>query len=494
MDFALTERGNSGLVDQFWEQWTKHKDLLYRCCLRLMNFNPADAEDALSRAMVKAWEKLQKFEGKITNFKAWSIKLTRNLCIDIIRERSRGLMGVESIEWVGDTDEMAMASSVELPESFLEREERSIQIRLAIADLPETLRGTVILHFYEELTHTEIAKRQGISYNNVSRRIYMAKKKLKEKLSDYFLGTGEKVSVTAGYGQKLSTQRKYGEKQQRIELEERKGLETGTKELECDRAIFDRYSISLSLHHPINPSPHHPITPSPHYPITPSPHHPITSSQEVVEKSEFIDTCVELGDNVGQTIEETATVSVEVERDRVVEVEQPEYVESVVESRNQVNQKIQETATELAEVEGVEVVEVEKDGCVESSVESKDNRDIQKINNLIQQFYRTASKSEQKSLFLYHPRAEKISSLLPFACCLSTASKSYLKKSLPYCLSREQMRWLRLYVMWTSLTGDNTKYGLSSQLMAEMKLFLNLRSSLKDIQCSWDRALMDTGG
>ncbi|NEN87650.1 MAG: sigma-70 family RNA polymerase sigma factor [Okeania sp. SIO3H1] len=484
MDFALTKRSNSGLVDQFWEQWTEHEDMLYWCCLRLMNSNRTDAEDALSLAALKAWEKVQKFEGKITNFKAWSIKLTRNLCIDIIRERSRGAIGVESIECVDDTEEMVIASSVESPESFLEREERSIKIRRAITDLPETLRETFILHFYEELTHTEIAERQGICYNNVSRRIYVAKKKLKQKLSDYFLGTGEKVSVTAGYGRKLSTQRKYEEKQQIIESEERKGLETGTKELECDRAIFD----SLSLHHPIAP-----ITSSPDHPITSLPHHLITPSQEV-EKSEFMDSSVELGDNVGQTIQEVATVLVEVGGDRVVEGEKQEYVESIVESREQVDQKIQETATELAEVESDRVVEAKKDGCVESSVGSKDNRDIQKINNFIQPFYRTASKGEQKSFFLYHPRSEKISSLLSVTCCISTASKSYHKKSFSCWLSREQMRWLRSYVMWWSLTGDNTHSGLISRLMGEVKLFPNVESSLEDIQWMWDRSLMDTGG
>ena len=171
MDFALTERGNSDLVCQFWQQWNEHREVLYRCCLRLMNSNPMDAEDALSQAMLKAWEKVQKFEGKITNFRAWLIQLTRNLCIDICRKHSRGTTGVENIEWVADTEEMGMVSSVESPESCLEREERYIQIRRAIADLSETLRETFILHFYEELTHKEIAERQGISYDNVCRRI-----------------------------------------------------------------------------------------------------------------------------------------------------------------------------------------------------------------------------------------------------------------------------------------------------------------------------------
>ena len=184
------------ILQEFWQQWENHREALYRCCLRLMNSNPTDAEDALSRAMLKAWEKVQKFSGKIDNFKAWLIQLARNLCIDIIRERSRGPAGVEDIERAGTGGEIETASSVETPEQALERSERSLEVRRAIADLPQKLRDTFVLHFYEELTNPEIAERLGISYDSVCKRISRARKKLKEKLSGYFQGeeaTGTRV-------------------------------------------------------------------------------------------------------------------------------------------------------------------------------------------------------------------------------------------------------------------------------------------------------------
>jgi len=41
--------------------------------------------------MLKALEKVQKYEvGEIANFTAWLTTLTRNLCVDIYRERDRG--------------------------------------------------------------------------------------------------------------------------------------------------------------------------------------------------------------------------------------------------------------------------------------------------------------------------------------------------------------------------------------------------------------------
>ena len=184
---AVTD--SDDMVSQFWQVWQDMHDQLYGCCLKMMNSNRADAEDALSRAMLKAWEKVQKFGGKIANLKAWLYRLTRNFCLDIIEENSRRAAGVESIEWMSNTEEMSTAARVECPESVLEREERCDRIRGAIASLPERLRNTFILHFYEQRSHTEIAEQQGISYQNVCKRISLARKQLKEKLSGYFRGT-----------------------------------------------------------------------------------------------------------------------------------------------------------------------------------------------------------------------------------------------------------------------------------------------------------------
>ncbi|NEN87604.1 MAG: sigma-70 family RNA polymerase sigma factor [Okeania sp. SIO3H1] len=194
-DNTLIESESSDIISQFWQQWQESQDQLYRCCLKMMNSNRADAEDALSRAMLKAWEKVQKFGDEIANLKAWLYRVTRNFCLDIIRERSRGAAGVESIEWVGNTEEISTAATVECPESVLEKEERSAEIRRAIAELPERLRETFVLHLYQELAHQEIAQEQGISYDNVCKRISQARKILKQKLSSYFIGQDGEVGL-----------------------------------------------------------------------------------------------------------------------------------------------------------------------------------------------------------------------------------------------------------------------------------------------------------
>ncbi|MGK7899977.1 MAG: RNA polymerase sigma factor, partial [Hormoscilla sp.] len=158
-----------------------------------MKGNVTEAEDALSQARIKAWEQVQKHASKIGNLKAWLIKLTINLCKDIIDKRSRGPAAVEDIELVGDDGALCTASSVPLPEKVLETNETSEKIRRAVASLPQKQRDTFILHFYEGLKHKEIVERLGISYDNVCKRLSLARQGLKKALQSYFRDEEQKL-------------------------------------------------------------------------------------------------------------------------------------------------------------------------------------------------------------------------------------------------------------------------------------------------------------
>jgi RNA polymerase sigma factor (sigma-70 family) len=151
-----------------------------------MNGNSTEAENLLSQPMVKAWEKAQKYAGKIENFKCWLTTLTRNFWIDLTRRR--GANQVEDIEVYADRNELELVSVDETPASALDCDEKKRVIRAAIDDLPTRLRETFILHFYAELSHQEIADRQNISYQNVCKRISQARAILALELRGYFIG------------------------------------------------------------------------------------------------------------------------------------------------------------------------------------------------------------------------------------------------------------------------------------------------------------------
>lgn len=94
----------------FWQEWQKHRDCLYRCCLNLMGGNRDEAEDVLSEAMLKARDFLAKSAVPFQSIKGWLLTLTHNLCQDILKKQKRLSFEVEDQEWVAKGETPALAA------------------------------------------------------------------------------------------------------------------------------------------------------------------------------------------------------------------------------------------------------------------------------------------------------------------------------------------------------------------------------------------------
>ncbi|MFB2934297.1 RNA polymerase sigma factor [Aerosakkonemataceae cyanobacterium BLCC-F154] len=170
---------------EFWQQWEKYRDHLYHCCLKWMRDNPSHAEEVLSRAMLKAWEKFRDSTYVISNFKAWLIRLTYNLCVDIQREWKRGGYRVESLDAMAERGEVELISWFDTPGKSAMQDELKTIIHNAIADLPPRLREPFTLHFILEKSYQDIAQELGISYDNLCQRIFQAREILQKRLRSY---------------------------------------------------------------------------------------------------------------------------------------------------------------------------------------------------------------------------------------------------------------------------------------------------------------------
>ncbi|MTJ12172.1 RNA polymerase sigma factor [Anabaena sp. UHCC 0187] len=183
--------------EAFWPLWQQYEDYLYRCCIKWTD-NIADAEDALSRAMFKAWDKIPNSPVEIKNYKAWLSQLTYNLCVDIHREHHRGGKQVESLDTIG-FEEQEIASQEETPVLVATQQELENFFCFAIDELPIRLRETFILNFKEELSYQEIEEKLNISYDNVRKRISQARVILKKRYHQDFIG--EDISKDEVYSQ-----------------------------------------------------------------------------------------------------------------------------------------------------------------------------------------------------------------------------------------------------------------------------------------------------
>ncbi len=179
----------------FWEIWALYQDYLYHRSLVWMAGNRDDAQEVMSLASLKAWQKLPEHAHKITNLKGWLNRFTHNLCIDIHRQRKHQAIGVDNVEDVPlNNQEIASATN---PESKLVQKELYVYIRYWIDDLAPRLRDPLILSYYQGMSHADIGQQLSISPDNVAKRLQFGKQILQKHLNQYLAGLNTtKVSET----------------------------------------------------------------------------------------------------------------------------------------------------------------------------------------------------------------------------------------------------------------------------------------------------------
>lgn len=189
----LLQRLSEGDLNAFWPLWQSHQKYLHTLCLRWLNNDVYEAEDALSLAMLKARKKLPDYAHEITNLRAWLTRLTHNLCMDKYRQDRRRAVGVENIDEIAPTSLDSLLISYACPESTLLSEELSQSIFRAINLLPDRLRQPFILRYYHHVSCADIAQQLAISEDNVYKRIQEAKYRLKKHLRCYLSGQDDTV-------------------------------------------------------------------------------------------------------------------------------------------------------------------------------------------------------------------------------------------------------------------------------------------------------------
>ena len=191
-----------GESDAFWQLWESYRDYLYHRCRVWMGGSQDDAQEVMSLASLKAWEKLPNYAHNITNLKGWLNRFAHNLCMDIHRQRDRHAVGVDNIDDVVSDRHETIISSSRHPESALLKQELNIYLRYCIDALPGKLHDVLILNYYQNMSHADIGKKLSISQANVAKRLQKARQILKRNLSQYFAGLST-VAIDEAQSQEL---------------------------------------------------------------------------------------------------------------------------------------------------------------------------------------------------------------------------------------------------------------------------------------------------
>ena len=172
----------------FWDVWLLHQDHLLRQCLRIMSGNVADAEDALSSAMMRASSRYETYADEIINQRAWLSRLVRNSCIDHFRAEQRRHRLLErhapgsSARYYTEPQPVPPAGATLQPSPEQKAIDRSLLSRLAedMRRLPDHLRRPLMMRFLQDKSYAEIAEALGLSNAAVRKRIQLARQRLRK--------------------------------------------------------------------------------------------------------------------------------------------------------------------------------------------------------------------------------------------------------------------------------------------------------------------------
>lgn len=147
---------------KFCESVNKYRDDLYIMALAILK-NEADAEDAVSNAVLKAYENMEQIRA-FHKFKPWMLTITKNEALKIKRKRLY-LPGDEAVEALSKP---VMAQYDELWD--------------ILQKMREEYRLVVVLFYYEGLSLRDISDVLDIPVGTVKSRLNRGKAELREEL------------------------------------------------------------------------------------------------------------------------------------------------------------------------------------------------------------------------------------------------------------------------------------------------------------------------
>ena len=195
-DVALVERVRAGDVSAYDTLVRKYERQIFRIAQHITQ-NREDAEDVMQDAFLKAYEKLDQFQGN-SKFYTWLVRIAVNESLMRLRKRRTGKM--VSIDEDVETEEGSVRATWPTGRPTRSRITPSPNWPRFCArpskGLPQGFRVVFALRDVEGLSTEETAETLGLSVPAVKSRLLRARLQLRERLSRYF----KRKTATAGNG------------------------------------------------------------------------------------------------------------------------------------------------------------------------------------------------------------------------------------------------------------------------------------------------------
>ena len=162
--------------DAFAQLYLLHYNDVFHYCIRRL-FDRHSAEDVTSTVFFKVMHNLSSFDGKVTDFRHWLLRITTNAVNDYLRNARRRADVIQRV--VTNT----RAASVFVIPSDNELLEKRALLKQALLSLKPKYQTVITLRFFENMKLTEIAACLGKNPSTIRSWLYRATAKLRKKLN-----------------------------------------------------------------------------------------------------------------------------------------------------------------------------------------------------------------------------------------------------------------------------------------------------------------------
>jgi RNA polymerase sigma-70 factor (ECF subfamily) len=181
---ALARRVAAGDEAAFEDLVNKYSRPILDYCRRLVG-NAVVAEDLAQEAFVKFYLGLSSFDPS-KSVSPYLYRIAHNHCLDWLRKKR---VPTVPLVWEDDAGkglrEADAPDRTLAPDELVERSEVQQAIDEALAALPPTYRGALIMRHREGMSYEEIAEALGMPLGTVKARIHRGREKLQQTLAKY---------------------------------------------------------------------------------------------------------------------------------------------------------------------------------------------------------------------------------------------------------------------------------------------------------------------
>lgn len=174
----LIKKIKSGDMEAFSQLVLQYEKKAFSFAFRILK-DATEAEDAAQEAFLRVFDKINTFR-EDSSFSTWFYTILNNVCLDILRKRSRAVetVSIHQSDSENDEYELQIEDTTQSPHDKLQKKEVQKLLNTALLSLSEEHRAVIILRDINGFEYDEIAKILDISLGTVKSRISRARQAL----------------------------------------------------------------------------------------------------------------------------------------------------------------------------------------------------------------------------------------------------------------------------------------------------------------------------